>query len=121
MIKKADIVLALVIVIAGISGSFALASGNNSKVGDVIIHNDNQLYGTYSLLEDKTITIEEKDHINKVTINKGEVTMIFSNCSSQNCVKQGTIQNPSQSIICLPHKIVVEVTGIDSDFDGISK
>lgn len=120
MIKKADIILAILIIIIGIASSFYVSFGNSHKGSKATIYVDNKVYGTYSLLADREITIKENDHINKITINKGDVSMKFSNCHSQDCVKQGHIHSPSQSIICLPHKIVIEIESDSSDLDAVS-
>ncbi|MEG0291539.1 MAG: NusG domain II-containing protein [Anaerovoracaceae bacterium] len=120
MFKKADIILALIIVITGIASSIFLTFGDDSKGTKAIVHVDNKVYGTYSLLEDREVVIKDQNHINKITISKGKISMNFSNCHSQDCVKQGEIHSPSQSIICLPHKVVVEITSDNNEFDSIS-
>lgn len=121
-IKKADIILAVIIAIVGIAASIYLSMYDTDiKNGQVIIHANNKIYGEYSLYEDREVTVKEGDHINKITIKGGNVQMSFSTCKSQDCVKQGTIKDSSKSIICLPHKIVVEIESKESEFDSVSR
>ncbi len=121
-IKKADIILAIVIAIVGIAASLYLTfSDVPVKNGKVVIHQNNKVYGEYSLYEDRVITVKDDDHINKITIKNGNVQMTFSNCKNQDCVKQGTIDDSSKSIVCLPHKVVVEIKSDESEFDSVSR
>ena len=121
-IKKADIILAVLITVIGIVGSLYITFGNTEiKNGVVVVHKDNKIYGEYSLYEDREIDIKDGDHINKITIKDGNVQMAFSNCGNQDCVRQGAIHDSSKSIICLPHKIVIEVISKDSEYDSVSR
>ena len=121
-IKKADIILAVIIAIVGIAASIYLTVHDTDvKNGKVIIHANNKIYGEYSLNEDREIKVKEGDHINKITIKNGNVQMSFSNCKNQDCVKQGSINDSSKSIVCLPHKVVVEIESKESEFDSVSR
>ena len=82
----------------------------------VTITVDGKEYGTYSLLEDQTITIGEGDHINVIDIKGGKAYMTSASCPDQLCVNQNEIRYDKQSIICLPNKVVVTVTS-DSKSD----
>ena len=122
-IKKADIILALVIVIIGLLGTFyfTVTEDRDVKNGQVVIHVNEEYYGSYPLDEDRVVTIKEGDHINKITIKDGYAQMTFSNCPNGDCLTQGKIKDGSKAIICLPHKIVVEVISKDDEFSAISK
>lgn len=121
-IKKADIILAIIIAIVGIAASFYLTFLDVPvKNGKVVIHQNNKVYGEYSLYEDREITVKDGDHINKITIKNGNVQMTFSSCKNQDCVKQGSIDDSSKSIVCLPHKVVVEIKSDKSEFDSVSR
>ena len=71
------------------------------------------------LSEDRTVTIERSGHINKITIKDGQVSMTFSDCSGQDCLQQGKISQTSQSITCLPNRIVIEIRGDSSEYDAV--
>lgn len=121
-INKADILLAVIIAVVGVAASIYIGFYNNDiEHGQVVVHKDNKIYGTYSLDEDREINIDENGHINKITIKDGNVQMTFANCYNQDCVKQGSIHDMSKSIVCLPHKVVVEVKSEESGFDSVSR
>ena len=120
MIRKADIILAVILIVAGLAVTYAFStSGSTGEM--VCITVSGEEYASYSLSENRTVTVKTDDHINKITIKDGNVQMSFSTCKSQDCVKQGTIKDSSKSIICLPHKIVVEIESKESEFDSVSR
>ena len=119
IIKKADIVLFVILLVFGLAlSAVALFTGTDGQ--KVQIEVDGKPYATYSLLENRIIEINENGHINKITINDGTVQMSYSTCKNQICVKDGQISKTNQSIVCLPNKVMVEITGGEEDFDVIS-
>lgn len=120
MIKKADIILAIILIIFGGVVSYMAAFGNTQ--GDIaLITVDGKEFGRYSLDENRTIIVKQNGHINKITIKDGTVSMNFSDCSNQICVHTGAISRTSQSIVCLPNKIMVQIIGKgEVEYDAIS-
>ena len=60
---------------------------------------------------------------NEVVVMNGEVRIEEANCHDQLCVKSGAIRSSGQTIVCLPHKLVVRITGAGgepSDVDDIA-
>ena len=102
--RKYDIyVLAILLII--VAAGFLLRPQSKSK-----ITLNKEVYGYYDLNKNQTI------HINKENILKIEnhkIRMISATCPDHLCIKQGTINKKGQSIICLPHKLIVEVVSGD--------
>ena len=120
MIKKSDIILTICLVIVGVALSIFISFGQ--QAGDTVeITCRGDLYGTYNLNEDNEITIKEGNSINKITIKDGKVSMAFSNCHSQDCVETGAVSKSGESIVCLPHKVVINITGGDAEYDSVSR
>ncbi|MFC6294270.1 NusG domain II-containing protein [Lactiplantibacillus daoliensis] len=46
---------------------------------------------------------------NRVTFEPKRVAITDANCSDQVCVRRGWIHKPGQTIVCLPHKLLVEI------------
>ena len=123
MIKKADIVLLIVILAVGIPMSvLSLTAGTG---GDKVkIFTDGQVYGVYPLNEDCEIDVTEDGHTNHITIKDGQVSMSYSTCLNQVCVNTGAISRTKDAIVCLPNRVVVEIVssegGKGGDADVIS-
>lgn len=75
-------------------------------------------YGTYSLSEDQIIEINDT---NVCEIKDGEVNMIQADCPDQLCIHQEPIYIQGETIVCLPNRVVVEITGNDKgeQLDGV--
>lgn len=117
MIKKADIILFFILIAGGLLISWLSLSG--SIAGEkVVVTVDGQEYGTYSLYENQEVDIEQNGHHNHITINNGTVSMTFSDCKNQICVNDGKISKTKDSIVCLPNKVLVEITGGNSGEGG---
>ena len=120
MIKKADIVLFLIIVILGLAISFWSIAG--SSQGDtVIIKAGGELFGTYNLDENREININDT---NTVVIENGTVYMKDSTCKNHVCIDTGKISETKDSIVCLPNKVVVTIESnknAGGDVDVISR
>ena len=70
---------------------------------------DGKVQGTYSLDKDRTIEIKSSEGKNILIIKEGKVEMKEADCPDKYCVKQGKIKNVGETIVCLPHKVVVEI------------
>ena len=80
---------------------------------------DGKVLGTYPIDEDKTVDAGEGK---VVVISGGFVYMESADCKNQICVRHSPISKSGESIICLPNRVIVRITGEDSDTpDGISK
>ena len=66
----------------------------------VVIKVDGEVYGRYSLDEDQVIEVQEAD------------------CPDGYCEEQGKINNRTQTIVCLPHKLVVEIEEVENSDDS---
>lgn len=84
---------------------------------------DGKVYGNYSLLEDQTIEVETLLGNNVVVIENGIAYMREADCPDQYCVQHKPISKMHETIVCLPHKLVVQMTGKeekqDMEIDGI--
>ena len=120
IIKKADIILFICLILIGGALSYLAFSG--SSTGDLVVVKVNgEIYGKYSLSKDRTITVNRNGHMNKIPIKGGKVQVSKSSCKNQICVKQGSISTTHQSIVCIPNRVVVSIEGKDGEYDVISQ
>ena len=55
---------------------------------------------------------------NTVVVEGGRVRVSQADCPDQVCVNQGWISDGTVPIVCLPHKLIVEIVGGGGDLDG---
>ena len=58
---------------------------------------------------DSQTTVTTSLGTNVVVVEGGQVYVREADCDNQDCVHQGKISDPSRQIICLPHKLWIEV------------
>ena len=92
-----------------------------SDAGDVaaalyaVIQNSDGFYQVLSLGEDATVTVTGSLGTNIIEIANGRVRCLESDCSNQTCVKQGWVSGRGQTVVCLPHKLIVQVVADPAD------
>ena len=85
--------------------------GNAQGEADMVkITVDQKLYGTYDLNKNQTITIQNDSGINAIQIQNKKVWMEEADYPDGYCKEQGHISKNKQTIVCLPHKLVVEIS-----------
>lgn len=120
--KKRDMILILGILLA--AGVSYLLLGKNVQGDRVVIILDGQEYGTYPLAQDRELDIRSEYGYNRIVIRQGKVSVAEADCPDKYCVKQGETSKESKSLICLPHKLVVEVrlsTEDQNDVDAVAQ
>ena len=117
--KKTDLLLVAgaLIIAAGIW--FFYSAGAEKGLG-VEITVDGESKAFLPLDEDDSIRIDTDEGYNVITIKDGEVTVTEADCRDQICVEHKKIKKTGETIVCLPHKLVVTVTGDEpGDFDAV--
>ena len=115
---KNDVIFISFLAVFCIAVCVLVYQGGSVEGSNMTITVDGQVYGTYSLLEEQTIVIEEGDAKNVIEIKGGKAYMLEASCPDQLCVDQNEISFDKESIICLPNKVVLTVTSdVESDVD----
>lgn len=125
--KKGDkiaAVLILILIIASCAGVFIYHSYVKGSHKIAVIKQDGKIIDTIDLTKMKTtkeLTVKyNKSHYNLIEIENGKIRIKDADCPDKICVKTGWISEPGQSIICLPHKLIIKIEGNNSKYDDIS-
>ena len=89
---------------------------NRGTAAMVVVYQYGKEISRYPLSEDETVTIPfEEAGYNLLMISDGAAAVSDADCPDRLSVSQREISLKGESIICLPHKLVVT---IDSDKEG---
>lgn len=55
---------------------------------------------------------------NTIEISGGQVRMTEADCPDKLCIHTGKISQSGQTIVCLPNKVVISISGKDSSVDA---
>ena len=117
--KKADfIIIAAVVAVVGVL-SFFLYFVNSDSGSTVTVEKDGKIIDTLSLNEDFEKQYEFDGETNTLIIKDGKATITEANCPDEICVNHKPINKSGESIICLPHKLVVTVRNDKSNQNEI--
>lgn len=108
-------ILGLGVILAALAMLLMMKLIDNTSGNQIRITVDGAEYGTYSLDRDQEIEVQVGEFYNKICIHDGEAYMEEANCPDGYCMNQGKIKGNRQTIICLPHKLVVEVIVSDTE------
>ena len=110
MKKKEIIILAIVVVLlAAVLLVMNILGSHGGR--RLVITVDGEAYRTIVLTDQTNMnfTIETPDGYNEVVITNGVVDVVSSDCKNQVCVDTKPAQRVFDKIVCLPHKVILEI------------
>lgn len=120
--KKVDlIVIAVVLAVSGVL--FFFLYGVNSDSGKYVqVEVNGEIVETLKLDEDFEKQYDFNGGTNTLVISNGKADITEANCKDEVCVNHMPISRAGESIICLPHKMVVTVVDElnDSEIDAVA-
>ena len=105
---KNDIIFILILLTAvcALGAAFWLFRSEGSSVE---VRVDGTLIAEYSLSRDITVDIEGVGGVNRLVIRNGEATVEYADCPDGICAAHSPISRSGESIVCLPHRVIVTV------------
>lgn len=125
-IKLGDIIIAILLLALSFIPFFFLKtnkpSNSNSNEEIAIVKINNKVVKKLSLNHNTVWTYDKNEQRNVLEIRNRKIHMIEANCKDQVCVKEGWKSKTGQTIVCLPHKFLVEIKdsnkrSTNKDFD----
>lgn len=118
---KNDIILAVVLIVIAVAG-LVFWTLYRTEGTYVAVKVDGEVKQTYSLTENREVVIttgEDNEHVNVLVIRDGKAYVKQADCPDSICVKTRAASYVGETIVCLPHKLVIEIVADDnvSDLD----
>ena len=114
-----DMILAVVLLLAA-AASFSWWHFSRAEGASVAVLINGVETARYALSEDREVVITTGDNNefeNIMVIENGRVTVREANCPDSICVKTRAASKAGETIVCLPHKLVIEIMAAPSDAD----
>lgn len=78
----------------------------------VVVEIDGKTSAVYPLDTDLRLDIKtEGGHVNTLVISEGRAYVESADCPDKLCVKQHAVSRTGETVICLPHKLVIRIAG----------
>ncbi len=110
MKRKTLFWILLFAVLAIAAGGYCLLAGGGGMTAAVYVAGE--LYDTYDLASvviPYEVTIQTELGYNTLRISHGAIEVAEADCSGQDCVMQGAIHDSLLPIVCLPHRLVIQI------------
>ena len=109
-IKNDLIFIAILMAVATLAGLAILVfRGEGDRV---VVSVDGEEYGVYALDRDTEVDIrtgEEGEQLNRLIIRDGSAYVELATCPDGICSAHKPISKDGESIVCLPHRVIVTV------------
>lgn len=118
---KWDIIILLFLILAGVFFSVWIFRPVSAPGNSLEIRQDGKILKSLPLSQNTKETIDSKTGgTNTFIIQDGSVTMIEADCGDHTCIQTGSIQKNGESIVCLPHRLVLQIVASEKDDDNTS-
>ena len=121
--KKADFILIGVVAVVAAVLVLCLYVFNSGSGDFVQIEVDGVVTDTIPLSNDTVREIQTDNGTNTLVISEGSAVMTQADCTDGICANHKPIHKTGESIICLPHKVVVTVISDksnDNEIDAVA-
>lgn len=106
---KNDILLvAIILLISVVIFTIFKANQKNGELVKVIV--DKEVKYCYNFNERTEVIISNDDFVNVLVVEDGQAYIKSANCPDKICVQHRPISKVGETIVCLPHKVVIEIT-----------
>lgn len=113
-IKPLDIVIISVLFIASFSAFFLFSPTENGAKAELRIQG--KVVKTFDLNKNQNWTYHSEDgDYNEIKVKDGAIAVIKASCPDQIDVQRGFITKVGETIVCLPHNLVIEVVSGQQD------
>lgn len=121
VVRKTDIWLLAVILSVAVIMTVVIQIGIKKPGETAVVTVDGKVVKELPLSRDtKEIEIEGyQGGINRIVVSEGWVYMSYADCPDELCVHTGRIRNTGETIVCLPHRVVIEIKGGEEVYDSV--
>lgn len=108
--KKKELIIIIILIAISLGGIalFYIINATSQSLS-VRVTSHGEVFAVLPLAEDHTETFKDDNGYNTLVISNGTAKMTEADCPDKICVNTYPISSPGETIVCLPHKLVVEV------------
>ena len=110
--KKKDVIIIAAALIMALALYLVSQISLGTEASAVVVTVDGKEMLRRPLVMENRYEIEQEDGAkNVIRVEGGAVFMEEANCRDGLCIRQGKMKNAAKTIVCLPHKLVVQLVG----------
>lgn len=112
-------IVALLVIVSVFGLVYYLAHGDGDEV---VVTVDGAEFGRFSLTENVIVEIrtgEQESELNLLVIENGAAYVESATCPDGICAKHKPVSREGESIVCLPHRVIITVHTADEEVPDI--
>lgn len=110
--RKKDIIIIALALLAALALYLVSQVSLGAQASVVVVTVDGEEVLRRPLAMEERYEIAQDDgSLNVIRVQDGAVWMEEANCRDGLCIRQGRMRNGAKTIVCLPHKVVVQLKG----------
>jgi hypothetical protein len=129
IIKKWDVIIIILLIMISFVPYFIFMYNQRNNTGEIyaVISVAGEEYKKIRLDNHTTteeFTVETSEGFNIIKIDGSNIGVIDADCPDKVCILPGLVNKVGERVVCLPHKVVVEIKGTkiqESEEDFISR
>ena len=118
---RTKLILALLIGAVAVSAAVLLLQGRGTRASVARITRDGVLLAEIDLTKTQapfSFLLEDGRGRNLISVEQGRIRVSEADCPDQICVDQGWISDGTVPIVCLPHRLMIQIVGGEEGLDG---
>ena len=118
---RTKLILALLIGAVAVSAAVLLLQGRGTRASVARITRDGVLLEEIDLTKTQapfSFLLEDGRGRNLISVEQGRIRVSEADCPDQICVDQGWISDGTVPIVCLPHRLMIQIEGGEEGLDG---
>jgi len=128
MIKRWDMIITFLLILASLLPVAIFTYVHAGKIDEntiivAVISVDHEVVDRIVLTDRVGVDVFDltpsEDDRNTIEVRDDRIRMKSATCSDQVCVNFGFISKPGETIVCLPHKVLIEIQTIDGGTDDL--
>ncbi len=117
--RKGSILLIAAVMLGALLGSMFMQLVRPHATGELVarVTSHDEVVAVLPLSQEARQVVECEEGANTVVVQGEGVHIENANCKGGDCMKQGTIYDQGRLLVCLPHRLIVEIVPLDGSPD----
>lgn len=118
--NKKTVSTIVVLALLCVGGISAWLTMNSIPVSSPVaeIYSYGRLIRTVDLSHDDSFTVECDEGFNTILVKDGKISVTAADCPDKVCVRSEALPRGSVPIVCLPHRLEIQIRSASQDLDG---
>lgn len=74
-----------------------------------------------AVTESYTFSVETPYGVNEIQVEPGDLRVISGDCPDHVCVRSGSLRKSGLPIVCLPHRLVIQLENASGGLDSVTR